>query len=74
VLVVALVVALVANLLLAATFGAAEARTLIVCTPAGFERYVDRIAARGEEATFPRGLQAVTGGDHGRSTDRRAGP
>jgi mannose-6-phosphate isomerase-like protein (cupin superfamily) len=29
-----------------ANLGDAEARTLIVCTPAGFERYFARIAAR----------------------------
>ena len=29
-----------------ANLSGAEARTLIVCTPAGFERYFDRIAAR----------------------------
>jgi lysophospholipase L1-like esterase len=29
-----------------ANLSGAEARTLIVCTPAGFERYLDRIGAR----------------------------
>lgn len=55
-----------------ADLGGAEARTLIVCTPPGFERYFDRLAA--EQAGVeppPEASEGDPGDDRGRLARRR---